>query len=340
MTVLLDIWQPKLSKYWQVYLGILDCSLRFLRCIACIALCLVGLVILCHFQNFQCFALLCHILLLRLWSAAFHGIHRSLRGGLRPFGHATAAVCAWHGSIALCDSSSSLRGGAWNGLDGWGRKRDGADGVDSGRRDGCISFKLLHMRLRWKHCEQSTILFEAQTLWDERNFRGKVCDKIIASFKTAVSCSEDCGDLWSCLLCRVFAHQTHPKTPKKHETLPTPLTSLRHFQTFAAEVCMWFATAIHESDHGTSKHWRLPVNAPWAKSASFHHRIFKSYQRHAMIIHDPFVPSLMSVLLSTLVVSICRFTVHWSILIANKFASHSPRLRKNTPLPTDTQVTF
>ena len=98
----------------------------------------------------RCFALLCHILLLRLWSAAFHGIHRSLRGGLRPFGHATAAVCAWHGSIALCDSSSSLRGGAWNGLDGWGRKRDGADGVDSGRRDGCISFKLLHIEVALK----------------------------------------------------------------------------------------------------------------------------------------------------------------------------------------------
>lgn len=283
----------------------------------------------------RCFALLCHILLLRLWSAAFHGIHRSLRGGLRPFGHATAAVCAWHGSIALCDSSSSLRGGAWNGLDGWGRKRDGADGVDSGRRDGCIypsnSFIL---RLRWKHCEQSTILFEAQTLWDERNFGGKVCDKIIAFFKTAVSCSEDCGDLWSCLLCRVFAHQTHPKTPKKHETLPTPLTSLRHFQTFAAEVCMWFATAIHEADHGTSKHWRLPVNAPWAKSASFHH----SFQILSTPRHDPFVLSLISVLLSTLVVSICRFI--YCTLIANKFASHSPRLRKNTPLPTDIQVKF
>ncbi|CAJ1350727.1 unnamed protein product [Effrenium voratum] len=24
-------------------------------------------------------------------------------------------------------------------------------------------------------------------------------------------------------------------------------------------ICMWYATAIHESDHGTSKHWRLPV---------------------------------------------------------------------------------
>ena len=29
---------------------------------------------------------------------------------------------------------------------------------------------------------------------------------------------------------------------------------------FCVEVCMWFATAIHEADHGTSKHWRLPVN--------------------------------------------------------------------------------
>lgn len=29
-------------------------------------------------------------------------------------------------------------------------------------------------------------------------------------------------------------------------------------------VCMWFATAIHEADHGTSKHWRLPVNEKYA----------------------------------------------------------------------------
>ena len=29
-------------------------------------------------------------------------------------------------------------------------------------------------------------------------------------------------------------------------------------------VCMWFATAIHEADHGTSKHWRLPVKEKYA----------------------------------------------------------------------------
>eukprot|EP00438_Fugacium_kawagutii_P021716 Skav204036 [mRNA] locus=scaffold1162:107087:109966:+ [translate_table: standard] len=29
-------------------------------------------------------------------------------------------------------------------------------------------------------------------------------------------------------------------------------------------VCMWFATAIHEADHGTSKHWRLPVNEKYS----------------------------------------------------------------------------
>lgn len=32
-------------------------------------------------------------------------------------------------------------------------------------------------------------------------------------------------------------------------------------------VCMWFATAIHESDHGTSKHWRLPVKEKYSNAA-------------------------------------------------------------------------
>jgi len=29
-------------------------------------------------------------------------------------------------------------------------------------------------------------------------------------------------------------------------------------------VSMWFATAIHEADHGTSKNWRLPIGSKWA----------------------------------------------------------------------------
>jgi hypothetical protein len=31
---------------------------------------------------------------------------------------------------------------------------------------------------------------------------------------------------------------------------------------------MWFATAIHESDHGTSKHWRLPVADKYGEQSS------------------------------------------------------------------------
>ena len=34
------------------------------------------------------------------------------------------------------------------------------------------------------------------------------------------------------------------------------------------KICMWYATAIHESDHGTSKHWRLPVKVSWSNGVS------------------------------------------------------------------------
>lgn len=42
--------------------------------------------------------------------------------------------------------------------------------------------------------------------------------------------------------------------PVPHEAAKAAVRSLHN------TVCMWFATAIHESDHGTSKDWRLPVD--------------------------------------------------------------------------------
>mmetsp|Transcript_28463 Transcript_28463/g.65990 ORF Transcript_28463/g.65990 Transcript_28463/m.65990 type:complete len:704 (-) Transcript_28463:268-2379(-) len=36
--------------------------------------------------------------------------------------------------------------------------------------------------------------------------------------------------------------------------------ALNAFRSVHNTICMWYATAIHEADHGTSKDWRLPVN--------------------------------------------------------------------------------
>jgi len=45
--------------------------------------------------------------------------------------------------------------------------------------------------------------------------------------------------------------------PVPHEAAYAAVRSLHN------TVCMWFATAIHEADHGTSKDWRLPINSKW-----------------------------------------------------------------------------
>lgn len=47
-----------------------------------------------------------------------------------------------------------------------------------------------------------------------------------------------------------------------------PQVALSTFRAVHNTICMWYATAIHESDHGTSKHWRLPVKEGYAQSAN------------------------------------------------------------------------
>mmetsp|Transcript_42831 Transcript_42831/g.87597 ORF Transcript_42831/g.87597 Transcript_42831/m.87597 type:complete len:700 (+) Transcript_42831:88-2187(+) len=48
-------------------------------------------------------------------------------------------------------------------------------------------------------------------------------------------------------------------TPPVHSEV-----ALKTLRAINNTVCMWFATAIHEADHGTSKHWRLPVNEKYS----------------------------------------------------------------------------
>jgi len=45
--------------------------------------------------------------------------------------------------------------------------------------------------------------------------------------------------------------------PVPHEAAKAAVRALHNV------VNMWFATAIHEADHGTSKDWRLPVDSKW-----------------------------------------------------------------------------
>jgi len=47
-----------------------------------------------------------------------------------------------------------------------------------------------------------------------------------------------------------------------------PECALATVRSVHTTVCMWYATSIHESDHGTSKAWRLPVNEKFAEEAA------------------------------------------------------------------------
>lgn len=46
----------------------------------------------------------------------------------------------------------------------------------------------------------------------------------------------------------------------------TPERALAAVRSMNSTVVMWFATAVHESDHGTAKSWRLPVNEKYANA--------------------------------------------------------------------------
>lgn len=50
----------------------------------------------------------------------------------------------------------------------------------------------------------------------------------------------------------------HTSWKKGFSWVPSAIPQAEYPET-RSEICMWYATAIHESDHGTSKHWRLPV---------------------------------------------------------------------------------
>eukprot|EP00441_Pelagodinium_beii_P033319 CAMPEP_0197644768 /NCGR_PEP_ID=MMETSP1338-20131121/17634_1 /TAXON_ID=43686 ORGANISM="Pelagodinium beii, Strain RCC1491" /NCGR_SAMPLE_ID=MMETSP1338 /ASSEMBLY_ACC=CAM_ASM_000754 /LENGTH=706 /DNA_ID=CAMNT_0043218221 /DNA_START=23 /DNA_END=2143 /DNA_ORIENTATION=+ len=47
-----------------------------------------------------------------------------------------------------------------------------------------------------------------------------------------------------------------------------PSVALQAVRSMHNTVVMWFATSIHEADHGTSKDWRLPVNDKFAEKDS------------------------------------------------------------------------
>lgn len=56
--------------------------------------------------------------------------------------------------------------------------------------------------------------------------------------------------------------------PYAFNTPPVPAEAAKAaVRSLHNTVCMWYATTIHEADHGTSKHWRLPVESQWKEES-------------------------------------------------------------------------
>lgn len=154
----------------------------------------------------------------------------SPRGWRGAFGNETSTICDRHRSLALFHPSGRLRGRTWPQLFPRCYQMLSADPPDFCilRRGKCPrqSLESSCHRLQWKRCEQCTTPLEPQI------------------FGRAIAIGSDTSS-W---LERIFGNTRIQS--QTQDILRPP-----------SEVCMWFATAIHEADHGTSKHWRLPVNA-------------------------------------------------------------------------------
>lgn len=176
---------------------------------------------------------------------------------MRPFGNATATICDWHRSLALRHSSSGLRG-ATNHFE--------------------IPVDASHMYDLWQVALKALRAVHNTAAHSETNFDWKNCktfpiyilfafwfgpaQAVPAAWKISAFRPFSCH-FWAFVLSPYRVTQALQRlfdTFRRSWEVGIALLFVVWPAKFCAEVCMWFATAIHEADHGTSKHWRLPVN--------------------------------------------------------------------------------